>query len=69
MVVASKCAKQEGLDDGYRIVINDGKQGCQTVYHLHLHVIGGKQLGWPPTGNQNLLCFLLLLGHMIVFDF
>ena len=51
MVVASKCAKQEGLDDGYRIVINDGKQGCQTVYHLHLHVIGGKQLGWPPTGN------------------
>ncbi|XP_067938954.1 adenosine 5'-monophosphoramidase HINT1-like [Watersipora subatra] len=51
MLVASKCAKQEGLDEGYRVVVNDGKHGCQSVYHLHLHVIGGKQLGWPPTGN------------------
>jgi hypothetical protein len=33
-------------DDRY--VINDGKQGCQSVYHLHVHVIGSKQLGWPP---------------------
>ncbi|XP_074605366.1 histidine triad nucleotide binding protein 1 [Brevipalpus obovatus] len=48
MLVARKLAKQEGLDKGFRIVINDGPQGCQSVYHLHLHVIGGKQLGWPP---------------------
>ena len=51
MLTASIVAKQEGLDDGYRLVINDGKHGGQTVYHLHLHVIGGQQLGWPPFGN------------------
>ncbi|KAI1285922.1 Histidine triad nucleotide-binding protein 1 [Halotydeus destructor] len=49
MVVARKVAKEvKGLDDGFRLVINDGRQGCQSVYHLHLHVIGGRQLGWPP---------------------
>lgn len=43
MVVVAKVARQEGLsDDGYRVVINDGKQGCQAVYHLHIHVIGGQ---------------------------
>ena len=36
------------IDDGYRIVINEGENGCQTVKHIHLHLIGGKQLGWPP---------------------
>jgi len=49
MYVASKCAAQEGLKDGgFRTVINDGVHGAQSVYHLHLHVIGGEQLGWPP---------------------
>jgi len=48
LIVAKRVAKQEGLHAGYRIVINDGKMGCQSVYHLHLHVIGGRQLGWPP---------------------
>ena len=48
MLVARKVAKQEGLDKGFRIVINDGPQGCQSVYHLHIHVIGGRQLSWPP---------------------
>ena len=49
MVVAAKVAKQEGLDEtGYRVVINDGKIGCQSVYHLHIHVIGGQLLSWPP---------------------
>jgi hypothetical protein len=33
---------------GYRVVINDGEMGCQTVYHLHVHVIGGRQMNWPP---------------------
>ena len=43
MVTCAKVAKQEGLDEeGYRLVINDGKHGCQTVYHLHIHVIGGQ---------------------------
>ncbi|XP_060119510.1 adenosine 5'-monophosphoramidase HINT2 [Heteronotia binoei] len=48
LVVASQTAKAQGLADGYRVVINDGKQGAQSVYHLHLHVLGGRQLGWPP---------------------
>ncbi|CAM9929217.1 unnamed protein product [Discosporangium mesarthrocarpum] len=48
MLTAAKVAAQEGLDKGFRVVVNDGPQGCQSVYHLHLHVLGGKQLGWPP---------------------
>lgn len=48
LVVAKKVAKQLELDHGFRIVINDGKDGCQSVYHLHLHLIGGRKLGWPP---------------------
>ena len=42
MFVASQVAREQGLgNDGFRVVINDGKQGCQSVYHLHIHVIGG----------------------------
>ncbi|KPJ10876.1 Histidine triad nucleotide-binding protein 1 [Papilio machaon] len=49
MIAARKIAAQEGLgDSGFRIVINDGKNGAQSVYHLHLHILGGRQLRWPP---------------------
>lgn len=48
LYVAQQVAKQQKLDKGFRIVINDGPQGCQSVYHLHIHVLGGRQLGWPP---------------------
>lgn len=48
MIVARAVAKQEGLKNGYRLVINDGKDGAQSVFHLHLHVLGGRQLQWPP---------------------
>lgn len=48
LLVARKVALQQGLGEGFRVVINDGKNGCQSVYHLHIHVIGGRQLGWPP---------------------
>lgn len=49
MVTVAKVAKAQGLaENGYRLVINDGKHGCQSVYHLHIHVIGGQQLTWPP---------------------
>ncbi|KAM9367555.1 adenosine 5'-monophosphoramidase HINT2 [Phaethornis superciliosus] len=48
LVVAARTAQAEGLADGYRVVINDGKHGAQSVYHLHLHVLGGRQLSWPP---------------------
>lgn len=48
MVTAAKVAAQENLDNGYRLVVNDGPDGCQSVYHLHLHLIGGRKLKWPP---------------------
>ncbi|CAK9819508.1 Adenosine 5'-monophosphoramidase HINT1 [Anthophora quadrimaculata] len=48
MIVARKVAKQQGLDDGFRLVINDGRNGAQSVYHLHVHVLGGRQMEWPP---------------------
>ncbi|KAA3611661.1 MAG: histidine triad nucleotide-binding protein [Planctomycetota bacterium] len=46
--VCAKVAEQEGLQDGYRVVTNIGKQGGQLVLHLHLHVLGGRQMNWPP---------------------
>ena len=46
---AAKLAKQEGLsEDGYRTVFNCNKIGGQEVYHLHLHLLGGRQMHWPP---------------------
>ena len=49
MSFAAEVAQQEGLDrDGYRIVTNTGKNAGQSVDHLHLHVLGGRKLGWPP---------------------
>lgn len=49
MVVARRVAEAEGLaSDGFRVVINDGKHGAQSVHHLHLHVLGGRQMTWPP---------------------
>ncbi|KAI7756676.1 hypothetical protein M8C21_017553 [Ambrosia artemisiifolia] len=41
-------AEKEGIVDGFRVVINSGASACQSVYHLHLHVLGGRQLKWPP---------------------
>lgn len=47
--VASKVAELEGLtEQGYRVVTNVGEGGGQSVFHLHLHVIGGRPLSWPP---------------------
>jgi len=49
MYVAKQVAHAEGLvPGGFRMVVNDGVDGCQSVYHLHIHVIGGRQLTWPP---------------------
>lgn len=48
LYTAKLVAKQEGLAEGFRIVINDGPQGCQSVYHIHVHLIGGRQMNWPP---------------------
>lgn len=45
--VAAKLAKQEGLDDGFRIVNNCGDLAGQSVKHLHFHLMGGREFGWP----------------------
>jgi histidine triad (HIT) family protein len=45
--VAAQVAKAAGLAD-FRIVVNDGAGAGQTVFHLHVHVLGGRPLGWPP---------------------
>jgi histidine triad (HIT) family protein len=51
-VVAAKLAKQHNFaEDGYRVVMNCNEHGGQTVYHIHLHMLGGKEMGWPPYQN------------------
>jgi histidine triad (HIT) family protein len=47
-VVAAEIARDKGLSAGYRVVVNTGSDGGQTVGHLHLHVLGGRGLTWPP---------------------
>ncbi|MFH1727134.1 MAG: histidine triad nucleotide-binding protein [Pseudomonadota bacterium] len=43
------CAEDNGLNkDGFRTVINNGKHGGQEVYHVHMHLLGGRQMDWPP---------------------
>jgi histidine triad (HIT) family protein len=41
-------AAKAGLTNGYRLVINEGREGCQEVLHLHIHLLGGRQMHWPP---------------------
>jgi histidine triad (HIT) family protein len=49
MLAAAEIARREGLDQsGYRIVTNIGNDGGQTVFHLHMHLLGGRQMEWPP---------------------
>jgi histidine triad (HIT) family protein len=48
LLTAKLVAEQAGLTNGYRLVINTGADGGQTVYHLHIHILGGRPMGWPP---------------------
>lgn len=48
LLTAKRVADQLGLGKGYRVVINTGEDGGQTVYHLHLHILGGRFMKWPP---------------------
>jgi len=49
VAVANNLAAEEGISrSGYRLVINNGPQAGQSVNHLHLHLLGGRRLGWPP---------------------
>ncbi len=48
LLVAGKLAVELHLTDGFRTVLNSGRDGGQTVDHLHVHLLGGRSLGWPP---------------------
>lgn len=48
MAVAAEIARGKGLGAGYRVVVNTGADGGQSVDHLHLHLLGGRGLAWPP---------------------
>ncbi|MGQ0530841.1 MAG: histidine triad nucleotide-binding protein [Panacagrimonas sp.] len=48
LLVANSVAAQAGYGEAFRLVINNGAAAGQSVFHLHLHVIGGRPLGWPP---------------------
>ena len=48
VAAAGAVADQEGLGEGYRMVFNTGAAAHQTVFHAHLHVLGGRTMGWPP---------------------
>jgi histidine triad (HIT) family protein len=47
-LLAARIAKDEGLTSGYRTVFNTGPDAGQSVFHLHLHLLGGRALAWPP---------------------
>jgi histidine triad (HIT) family protein len=48
MLAAAKIAKAEGFGEAFRLVVNNGAEAGQSVFHLHLHILGGRRLGWPP---------------------
>ena len=48
LLIVKRVAAQEGLVKGYRVVINTGEDGGQTVFHLHLHLLGKRSMTWPP---------------------
>jgi histidine triad (HIT) family protein len=47
-LAAAQIARQRGIEDGYRTVLNVGPQAGQSVFHLHVHLLGGRSLHWPP---------------------
>jgi histidine triad (HIT) family protein len=48
LLAAAEIARNKALANGYRVVVNSGSEGGQTVDHLHLHLLGGRQMTWPP---------------------
>jgi histidine triad (HIT) family protein len=48
LLAAGKVAKQLGVSDAFRLVVNNGAQAGQSVFHLHLHILAGRKLDWPP---------------------
>jgi len=47
-LTASKIAKEQEIGDAYRLVVNNGERAGQSVFHLHIHILGGRSLSWPP---------------------
>jgi len=54
LLTVKRVAKQVGLENGYRVVINNGSDGGQSVNHLHLHILGGRQMQWPPGWSEDI---------------
>jgi len=48
VLAACKIARQLGVGDAFRLVVNNGAEAGQSVFHLHLHILGGRKLRWPP---------------------
>ncbi|MBD2608703.1 histidine triad nucleotide-binding protein [Scytonema hofmannii FACHB-248] len=48
LLTVKRVAEEVGLTNGYRVVINTDSDGGQSVYHLHLHILGGRHMAWPP---------------------
>jgi histidine triad (HIT) family protein len=48
MVVAGKIARDLGVESAFRLIVNNGAEAGQSVFHLHLHIMGGRKLTWPP---------------------
>ncbi|MES2819485.1 MAG: histidine triad nucleotide-binding protein [Pseudomonadota bacterium] len=48
LLTAQRLAREQGCADGFRVVMNCNEQGGQTVYHIHMHVLGQRQMTWPP---------------------
>ena len=48
LLVAGKIARDQGISDAFRVVINNGAEAGQTVFHLHIHILGGRSFDWPP---------------------
>lgn len=48
MLTGNKIAKENGIEDNFRLIVNNGARAGQTVFHLHLHLLGGRVMTWPP---------------------
>lgn len=48
LLVVGDIAKAQGISEAFRLVVNNGAGACQTVFHLHMHIMGGRDLSWPP---------------------
>ena len=48
MRISAKVAEENGIEKGYRTIMNNGADAGQVIFHLHMHVLGGRPMGWPP---------------------